>query len=50
MTWAQFSNYYDPVAKTIDIKQFAIDKNIQGITGDITININVDPTINTNAD
>ena len=50
LTWPQFSKYYDPVAKTIDIKQFAIDKNIQGITGDITIDINVDPTINTNAD
>ena len=47
LTWTEFSEYYDSVAKTIDIKQFAKDKNIQGITGDITIDINVDPTLNT---
>ena len=48
MTWKEFADAcdYDPVAKTINITNFAKSKGIAGITGKITIQINVDPTIN----
>ena len=51
--WNEFKKYYaiDNIAKTvsINIKQFAADRGIKGITGNVTININVDPTIDVDA-
>ena len=45
LSWNEFTNYYDAVGKTINIREFARAQGIKGITGDITIEINVDPTI-----
>lgn len=45
MTWTEFTNYYNATAKTINIKQLATNKNIKGITGAVTITINVDSTL-----
>ena len=45
ITWAEFTNYYNATAKTINIKQLASDKHIKGITGTVKIVINVDSTL-----
>ena len=45
ITWAEFTNYYNATAKTINIKQLASDKHIKGITGTVKIDINVDSTL-----
>ena len=41
----EFSKYYDATAKTINITALAKDRGIQGITGEVTITINVDTKI-----
>ena len=45
LSWNEFTSYYDTVGKTINIRDFARVQGIKGITGDITIEINVDPTM-----
>ena len=45
LTWTEFSKYYDATAKTINITALAKDRGIQGITGEVTITINVDTKI-----
>ena len=44
-TWDEFETYYNATAKTINVTQLASDKGILGITGDVSITINVDNTI-----
>ena len=45
LSWSEFNKYYSESLKTINITELAKDKEIQGITGAITIDINVDTVV-----